>query len=256
MKFTNVQDVLEELGVTENTLTDEEKRKIDEDGFVIFENVIDESWLNELREKFEHLCEVEGFAAGKEVHKESGVRRLSDLMNKGEVFDGVYTHPKVMAAAYHVLGRDFHLYSLNARDAKKGEGNQGLHADWAERHIDEPYHVCNAIWVLDDFEEDNGATRVVPGTHKLKGLPRDYMEDTSSPHPDQVLSLCPAGSIVFCNSHLWHGGTTNTSGKIRRVLHNAISGREHEQQQDQRRYIRKKTYDRISPAARYILNVE
>jgi ectoine hydroxylase-related dioxygenase (phytanoyl-CoA dioxygenase family) len=256
IKINTIQEALEDLGVSVSILTDEEKRKIDEDGFIIFHNIVDAAWLEQLRNAFEELCEREGFSAGKEVHKEKGVRRLSDLMNKGEMFDRVYTHPKVLAAAYHVLGREFHLYSLNARDAKKGEGNQGLHADWAERDPEEPNHVCNAIWVLDDFTENNGATRVVPGTHRMKGLPKDYMEDTSLPHPDQVIAICPAGSIIFCNSHIWHGGTTNESGQIRRVLHNTFSGREHEQQQDQRRFIRKTTFDRISPAARYILNVD
>lgn len=255
-KVTTIQEALEDLGANLSLLTEEEKRKIDEDGFVIFHDLIEPEWLEQLRDAFEELSEKEGFAAGKEVHKEQGVRRLSDLMNKGEVFDLVYTHPKILAAAYYVLGRELHLYSFNARDAKKGEGNQGLHADWAERQLEEPYHVVNAIWILDDFELDNGATRVVPGSHLLKGLPRDYMENTSAAHPDEVLAVCPAGSVIFCNSHIWHGGTTNQSGKIRRVLHNCFSGREHEQQQDQRRFIRKVTYDRISPAARYILNVD
>lgn len=255
-KIHNIEEALEYLGATEELLTEEEKRRIDEDGFVIFNNMIDPKWLEQLRNAFEELCESEGFAAGKEVHKEKGVRRLSDLMNKGEVFDRIYTHPKILAASNYVIGREFHLYSLNARDAKKGEGNQGLHADWSERNPEEPFHIVNAIWVLDDFMEDNGATRVIPGTHKLKGLPKDYIEDTSAPHPEEVLAICPAGSVIFCNSHLWHGGTTNRTGKIRRVLHNTFAGREFEQQQDQRRFIRKVTFDRISPAARYILNID
>lgn len=255
-KITNIQEALEEIGASPSLLTEEEKRKVNEDGFVIFHDLIDKEWLEQLRNTFEELSEKEGFAAGKEVHKEKGVRRLSDLMNKGEVFDGVYTHPKILAAAYYVLGRELHLYSFNARDAQKGEGHQGIHADWSARKVEETYHVVNAIWVLDDFEEDNGTTRVVPGSHCLPGIPKDYMEDNSAPHPDEVLAVCKAGSVIFCNAHVWHGGTTNKTGKIRRVLHNCFSVREHEQQQDQRRFIRKVTYDRISPAARYILNVE
>lgn len=258
-----IEKALTRLGVTESTLSDEEKRSLDEQGFVIFPNLISPSWLTQLQDKFEELIEIEGENAGKEVDtQERGARRLSDLVNKGEVFDGAYTNPKVLAAVYHILRRDFKFSSLNGRDAIKGQGQQPLHEDWNDykqdgtyRKANDPYYVANSLWMLDDFTFDNGATRVVPGTHKWKA-PQFYLEDRLAAHPDEIKVLGKAGTVVVFNSHLWHGGTTNVSGAKRRTLHAYYVVREFEQQLDQRKYITRSTYDRISPAAKYILDVE
>ncbi len=103
---------------------------------------------------------------------------------------------------------------------------------------------------------DNGATRLVPGTHRLAGRPADYITDIRAEHPEQILFEAEAGSVMVFNSHTWHGGTQNTSGRPRRVLHSAYVAREHPQQLTQQKFIRQTTYDRISPAARYILDVQ
>jgi ectoine hydroxylase-related dioxygenase (phytanoyl-CoA dioxygenase family) len=253
---SNFEEVSRFLGITESTLTDEEKKSLDEQGFVVLFNVLDALSLETLRTKYEELMAREGKAAGMEVHREKGTRRLSDLVNKGECFDAIYMNPKVLSAVYHVLGREFKLSSLNARDAMPGEGLQALHGDWGPRkYEDEPFHVCNSIWLLDDFTEDNGATRIVPGSHKLVGTPADYMKHPHEPHPDEVLLIAPAGSVCVFNSHVWHGGTVNHTNQTRRAMHAYYTAREFPQQLNQGEYIRKKTYDRITPAARYILEV-
>ncbi|RAP73405.1 phytanoyl-CoA dioxygenase family protein [Paenibacillus montanisoli] len=253
------EQALKELGVTDDLLTEEEWRSLDEKGFVLFEGLIDEAWAERMRERYEQLMEQEGDKAGLEVHQEAGTRRLSDLANKGEVFDGTYTHPKVLAAVKQILKRPFKVSSMNGRDAEPGSGHQALHADWdysAPRSQGDPFHVANSIWMLDAFTADNGATRVVPGTHLMQGFPSDYMDDPGAPHPDELIVTGPAGSVIVINSHLWHGGTTNRTGKTRRAIHPYFTAREFPQQMNMRDFIRPSTYDRISPAARYLLDVE
>lgn len=252
---TNLADVLSALGVSKDTLTAEEKQRLDEQGFVVFPNVLDGKRVNELRDRYESLMTSEGRSAGYEVAQEEGTRRLADLVNKGREFDVMYTHPKILAAVYHVIARDFKLSSLNGRDAVPGHGHQPFHADWHRRVLNEPYHVVNVIWMLDDFTADNGATRVVPGSHLLEGGPGDYMRDPGDPHPEQVLLLAPAGSVAVFNSHLWHGGTRNISSTTRRALFAYFTASEHPQQLNQKQYIRVETYNRISPEARRILDV-
>jgi ectoine hydroxylase-related dioxygenase (phytanoyl-CoA dioxygenase family) len=156
-------EALASLGVTQTTLTFEQKEHLDSQGYA--------AWLNELRELFELLVEQEGQLAGHEVHQEKGARRLADLVNKSPACDGIYTHPQVLAAVYHILGRAFKIFSLNGRDALPGYGLQGLHSDWGRRNAAEPYHLVNSIWLLDDFTPENGATRLVPGTHRMEGSP-------------------------------------------------------------------------------------
>lgn len=251
----NFSRALEDLGITENALLEQNKTELDEKGYTVLPGLIDGAWLAELRQRFESLCEAEGAAAGIEVDQEAGTRRLADLVNKGEAFDRVYTHPTVLAAIHHVIGRDFKLSSLNARDALPGEGHQGLHTDWPEDY-DGRFHVCNSIWLLDDFTEENGCTRLVPGTHRGRH-PGNVLEDAMAPHPKEEHLVAPAGSVAVFNSHTWHGGTQNrTKDAKRRALHCYFAAREHEQQLDQREYMRHETWKRISPGARYIVDVD
>ena len=246
---------LHALGAHHTLLTDTEKQDLNDKGFVLLRGTIGTVWLTALRNRYEELCAKEGEHAGIEVHQEEGARRLSDLPNKGAVFDRVYTQPKVLAAVHHVIGRGFKLSSLNGRDALPGHGQQGLHADWGKDY-DGRFHVCNSIWLLDDFSREIGCTRLVPGSHRGQN-PRNVGIDPLAPHPEEEHLIAPAGTVAVFNSHTWHGGTLNTSADLtRRALHCYFTAREHPQQLDQAEYIRLSTWKRISPAARYILDVD
>jgi ectoine hydroxylase-related dioxygenase (phytanoyl-CoA dioxygenase family) len=111
------------------------------------------------------------------------------------------------------------------------------------------------MWCLDDFTELNGATRCVPGSHRSGRSPADDLGDPTKDHPDQILLTAPAGSVIIFNAHLWHGATLNTTDQRRRGMTMSYARRDEPQQLDQKAYIRKAVYDRLSPAARYLLDV-
>ncbi|MDE2862773.1 MAG: phytanoyl-CoA dioxygenase family protein, partial [Chloroflexota bacterium] len=117
------------------------------------------------------------------------------------------------------------------------------------------FRVCQSLWILDDFTPVNGATRIVPGTHRSNEDPREVMEDPKASHPDEELVLAPAGSVVIFNGHCWHGGTQNRSQGQRRVLHGCYVRRDQEQQQVQAEWLSPETIGRLSPAERHILHV-
>lgn len=244
-----------ELGVTETTLDPQTRIRLDEDGYAPISGVLSTVQLELVRDTLADLSHREGANAGREVHQETGTDRLADLVNKGDVFDIFYTHPHVLAAIAHVLGGDLKLSSLNSRVALPGQGHQSLHADFGTAVGPDGYQVCNSIWLLDDFTEENGATRVVPGSHRFDDIPANALADPTAPHPDERLLLAPAGTVVVFNSHLWHGGTRNATSAPRRAVHAYFTRRHRPQQLDQRTYLRHQTYERISPAARFILGV-
>jgi ectoine hydroxylase-related dioxygenase (phytanoyl-CoA dioxygenase family) len=115
---------------------------------------------------------AEGDQARTEFRQEPGTERLSDLVNKGDVFDICYTHARILASIAHVLTPDFKLSPLNYRAALPGQGHQALHADWSVPVAAGQFRVCNSIWLLDDFTAENGPTRLVPGSH-LRGRCRE-----------------------------------------------------------------------------------
>lgn len=251
----NIQDALAQLQVTDSTLTPTEKDFLDREGYLPLPGILSAPQIEEVRSRLDEILEMEGEEAGKEVHQERGTQRLADLVNKGSVFDLFYTHPRVLAGVARVLQGNLKLSSFNGRFALPGEGLQALHADWSEAVAPNDFRVCNSIWLLDDFTEQNGATRVVPGSHLSGKIPPDEMPDPSKPHPREVKLVAPAGTAVIFNSHTWHGGTLNVSPRRRRALHVYFCRREEPQQLDQSRYIRPETRARISEAARCILDV-
>jgi ectoine hydroxylase-related dioxygenase (phytanoyl-CoA dioxygenase family) len=250
----DIGTALRELGVSAGQLTLAEKARLDEDGFLPLPGILSAGQLQVIRRRLAELSAAEGERAGTEVHQEEGTDRLADLVNKDPAFEVCFTCPRVLAAMAHVLG-DFTLSSLNSRAVLPGRGQQRLHADWGAPVEPGNYRVCNSIWLIDDFTESNGPTRVVPGSHRSGQLPRDVMADPTGPHPGEVKILGSAGTVVIFNSHLWHGGTQNTSRRPRRALHAYFCRRGLKQQLDQRAYARPQTLARLSPAAQYILGV-
>ncbi len=260
----DIHAALHSLGVREDTVTAEEKTFLDEKGYLPLPGILTPAEVQALRERLQALEEEEGEDAGKEVHQEAGAVRLANLVNKGPLFDVCWTHPKALAAIAHVLGGDLKLSSLNARAALPGHGLQALHTDGAQRIPGVPpmptdsrtrYYVCNSIWLLNDFTPTNGATRLIPGSHKLGQDPRQLLDDALAPHPDEILVLGQAGTVVIFNSHAWHGGTVNRSNRPRRALHSYFCRRNLPQQLDQRAYLRPETAARLSEAQRLVLDV-
>ncbi|SDK98074.1 Ectoine hydroxylase-related dioxygenase, phytanoyl-CoA dioxygenase (PhyH) family [Catalinimonas alkaloidigena] len=258
------ENTLAQLGVRADTLTEEEKAFLDQHGYLGLGKLLSDEQLEAIRQTLATLLAREGERAGAELMdspyirhpKEAGADRLADLVNKGATFDLFYTHPRVLAAVAHVLGPYLKLSSLNYRAAKPGMGLQKLHVDWHEVVAPHDFKVCNSIWLLDDFTRENGATRLVPGTHRSGELPQEILADPMQPHPDEVLIEAPAGSVFIFNSHTWHGGTTNQTAAARRAIHSYFCRGDQPQQIDQQRYIRPETLARLSPAAIQILGVQ
>ncbi|MGW5360867.1 phytanoyl-CoA dioxygenase family protein [Actinopolymorpha pittospori] len=256
MAEMDMDAALRDLGVGDDLLDAKTRAQLDNDGFAPLHGILSPPQVEAFGARLAELSVIEGSRAGAEVHQEAGTDRLSDLVNKDPMFDVCFTHPRVLAAIRHVLG-EFRLSSLNSRAALPGQGHQGLHTDWGVLRVGEGYQVCNSIWLLDDFTAQNGATRVVPGSHRKRGVaPADELDgDPSATHPDEIQLIAPAGTVVVFNSHLWHGGTRNNTDLPRRAMHSYFARRDVPQQLDQAEYLRVRTRDRLSPAARYVLGV-
>lgn len=189
-------------------MTAEEKRALDEQGYVVIHGLIDSAWLEKLRAAFDAFSPEE----------KTGTRHVDKLTERDPIFGAILSHPKLAAAAQHILARPHRLLHLSGRDPLPGFGRQGLHADWYPRTPHAPFEVVTSIWMLDDFTASNGATRIVPGTHPLPGPVPKSFADPASRHPQQQFVVAPAGSVLIFNGHLWHSGARNNSSGRRRAL--------------------------------------
>ena len=177
-----------------------------------------------------------------------------------------------MAAALHLL-KEFRIYSLNARNPQKGEGQQPLHAD-VPRTTPTDWRVVNSMVMLDDMTETNGPTRVVPGSHNWVPLNVPDVNMAEVKHievrpedrpliPEDRSTLSRRGQADRQGRigrrhqrHIWHGGTRNESGAPRQVLHLAIGRRDIPQQLVEREHLTTDLFERSGPGQRFLLDIE
>jgi ectoine hydroxylase-related dioxygenase (phytanoyl-CoA dioxygenase family) len=238
-------------------MTTGEQQQLDKDGYTVISRFLDNQTIEALRNRVEELYELEGENAGSEFRNEPGARRLANLVDKGEIFQRLIAMPRILELVGHVLGPKFKLSSFNARSANPHSNEaQPLHCDAGAIPDADGFWVCNTIWLLDDFTPSNGATRVIPGSQNWRKLPQNELADPGQPHPDEVLLLAPAGSVVVMNTHAWHGGTANQSSAPRRALHAFYCRFDKPQQQYQKRLLRPETQAQLSPELRALLALD
>lgn len=245
------------MNQTSFELTVDERQQLDDQGFLVLENFASAELLAELRRRIAELFAEQGELAGSEFKQEPDADRLANLVNHGEVFHRAISEPKLLACVRQVLGDEFKLSSLNARSTRPNTTTaQPLHCDTGALPDERGNTVCNVIWMLDDFTEQNGATRFVPGTHRAGKLPQNALADPAAQHPDEKLVLGKAGTVVVMNTHLWHGGTANRTEKPRLALHSFYCRRDQAQQQYQKRLLSEQTRQRLSEDLRWLLALD
>jgi ectoine hydroxylase-related dioxygenase (phytanoyl-CoA dioxygenase family) len=238
-------------------MTEDEKRQLDEQGYVVLSGFVDHDLLHGLRRRIAELFDEEGAHAGDEFKQEEHAHRLANLVDKGEVFRRAVILPGLLDYVRHVLGPDMKLSSLNARSADPhSEDGQPLHVDMGAIPDERGYWVCNTVWMLDAFTTENGATRMVPGSHKWGTRPQDVMANTMAPHPDEILLTGEAGSIAVMNAHMWHGGTANHTSTPRLAMHGFYCRSDKPQQQYQKRLLRPEVQAGMGPELRRLLALD
>jgi Phytanoyl-CoA dioxygenase (PhyH) len=238
-------------------MTADEKRQLDEQGYVLLRGLVDDELLRGLRQRIAELFNEEGAHAGHEFKQEEHAHRLSNLVDKGEVFRRAVILPGLLDYVRHVLGPEMKLSSLNARSADPhSEDGQPLHVDMGAIRDERGYWVCNTVWMLDAFTKENGATRMVPGSHKWGTRPQDVMADTMAPHPEEILLTGEAGSIAVMNAHMWHGGTANRTSAPRLAMHAFYCRSDKPQQQYQKRLLRPEVQAGMGPDLRRLLALD
>lgn len=144
-------------------------------------------------------------------------RRTGGLIARSPRCRDFVAHPFVQDVVGRVLAHatNYQLHLTQMIAIGPGEPAQLIHRDqWAFDFFPFPsgYEVqCNTIWAMDDFTERNGATRVIPGSHKLA----DKLQFQAS---DTVPAEMPAGSVVFYTGSLYHGAGANRSDHVRHGL--------------------------------------
>jgi ectoine hydroxylase-related dioxygenase (phytanoyl-CoA dioxygenase family) len=185
---------------------------LDREGCAVVERLVPRALLDDARRELKPYLDATPF--GPDDFTGRRTRRTGGLVARSATCRDLVMHPLVLGAVKQVLAQatSFHLHLTQVIAIGPGEPAQPIHRDqWAFDFFPFPqgYEVqCNTIWAMNDFTAANGATRLIPGSHRLP----DRQELT---HADAEPATMPAGSVMFYTGALYHGAGANTSDEVR-----------------------------------------
>jgi ectoine hydroxylase-related dioxygenase (phytanoyl-CoA dioxygenase family) len=190
---------------------DEHLARIDEQGFTVVPDVLDPDAAAALVERLEQLEHALGTVPANNSFEGRSTVRIYNLLAHGPEFEAIPVHPAVLPVVEGVLDPGCLVSSLSSIAIGPDETAQPLHADDQVMPLPRPHvaTVCNTMWALTDFTEANGATRLVPGSHR-----RDHAPDYGRSY-DTVAAEMPVGSVLIWHGSLWHGGGANRTDQRR-----------------------------------------
>ena len=186
---------------------DEIVAAMERDGYAVVEGMMDADQVAAAKADLEAV--LAATPTGRNDFEGYKTRRIYALFDKTRAFDGPALHPLVLGVLDRVLGH-YQLSGPVGIDIGPGETPQGLHRDDVVYPIPWPHQqvVLNTMWALDDFTEDNGATVIVPGSHRTS--PDDRPDDSEA-----ITATMPAGSVMVYVGTVWHGGGANRTDQRR-----------------------------------------
>lgn len=187
-------------------------------GFSLFENVVPSEMIVALRNDIE-------------IH----TKICADWQKKNNLPSGMD------GSGHHVLGREdsldhflynffldeyisayfensaFILNSYGAVDNLPQSKNTYQHAHHFHRDVRTYSNgfrlMLNMLVMIDDFTIENGATKVVAGSHKVKERPSDEFLENNT-----IQVTGSAGCIILFDSNLWHSAAPNKTDSSRKAL--------------------------------------
>ena len=240
-------------------MNDEQRKQLDGQGYLIFKGLLPPDQIELLRTKVEELWGTEGEKAGEENYIEPGVRRLANLANKGDIFREIYSHPQVLEVIEAVMGSEIRASMVNARDVPPHTGaRMPFHMDSDKgRHRDEKgFSAATAIWMLDPFTVENGATAFVPGSHLIGKSPKQVLTDLNASHPDEIVLEGEAGDVLVFNGHCWHAGRPNLTDGHRRALLVHYLRADVPRPENRRQYLDRERAAELSSGERALLGLD
>ena len=229
-------------------------RDVDAHGYCLIEQALPETVVDAVRSRINQQAQAEreqGYHRLSQVQDPGGINQwVYLLINKGEIFQKLLMHPIITGVVEHLLGAEHVLSDFAAHVVRPGNTALPLHIDqwWMPQPLlpgedyvrvgatdrtriaagkpvrsSQPINppcVVNAFWMISDFTEENGATRVVPGSHYSGQQP-----DHQVPHSVDTVALTgTAGTVAVWEGRTWHAAGQNHTNAARYGVTSYYSG--------------------------------
>jgi ectoine hydroxylase-related dioxygenase (phytanoyl-CoA dioxygenase family) len=213
------------------------------------EDAIEPELLDALAEELLRIERERGIVPSENDFEGSATVRIYNLLVYGPLFERIPVHENVLPLVEGVLDPGCLVSSLSSISIGPGEKAQPIHADDMLIPLAKPHApvVCNSMWALSDFEEENGATRIVPGSHLWDHSPEYGKHYESEP------AVMRKGSVLIWHGSLWHGGGANRTGERRVGIAMNYCAGYIRQQENQQLGIPREIAKRFSPRLRELV---
>ena len=184
-----------------------DRKQLHRDGYALLRQAIPSEWLADLRAVFD---------AGVKPSDQWPVPRGMDwrysMLDDDSKIQAVCRLPQLLSVAGELIGEQFFLSQVEGREPLAGNGHQQLHRDLSAQR---PGDIAIALAFFDDYGPDNGATRIVPGSHRPEpgAPPFDFNDESRA-----VQLSGSAGDILVFDVDLVHAGSLNVIGARRRSI--------------------------------------
>ena len=181
-------------------------------GFTIIENIISAKECERLKDKAKS-----NYSKFSKYYKKinSIEDTLYNLHNKDDIFLKYLNHNRIIPIVRSILSKgsynnkDFIILRQSAIRNPKYGSEQQLHNDSRISGMKQPL-ILQVVWLLDDFNDKNGSTRIIPGSHKKNDFPKNKKKY----HNEKILTG-KQGSVIIFDAATWHGSAKKTSSDDR-----------------------------------------
>lgn len=190
---------------------------IRKDGFVIVDNLVTNEVMDRAADELDEYIDLTPLGNDDFVGRRT--QRTGSLILRSPASRELITHPLVLGTTADLLCKAsvYQLHLTLVISVLPGETNQPLHRDelaWDFFPFPLDYDVqCNTMWAMTDFTVENGATRIVPGSHLIEGK-QAYEDDD----PGIVHAEMERGSMFFYSGKVYHGAAANMSDSVRQGI--------------------------------------
>lgn len=207
--------------MAQNATLDEQMLHLKLDGWCVVDNVIPAEDVAGVRESV---------LASTLKHQRSDapaqIGHRTGLINYNQSFAPYLVTPHFLDVIEAALGSPVRVSFTSAMINYSGNARGNLHADWPFNqhnagHIPAPYpdivaHLTT-LWMLSPYTPENGATIIVPGSHRMETNPSadTCSHDENDPYPTEIQVSGSAGSVLVMDSRMWHAAGANRTEEAR-----------------------------------------
>jgi ectoine hydroxylase-related dioxygenase (phytanoyl-CoA dioxygenase family) len=199
---------------------------LETDGYLLFPGLLTGAQLAAIRGQLDPV--LEATPRGRNDFEGFTTKRVYALLNHAPATSVLVEHPLLLALAARYLAPNFLLSAHLAIQIFDGETAQSWHFDdgFYQQPMPRPPNGVSAIWAIDAFTQDNGATELIPGSHKWGSVRPAGFEANA------VKAIAPAGSLLLFPGNLTHRGAANTGAPPRLAVTTQFCQGWHRQQEN------------------------